>query len=310
MSVGKNIRTYRLEKNMTQKDLSEELYVTAQAISRWENDEVEPGIEMIKKIAEILEVSVEDVILGRKDKEEERESAEVIEKEEVTAVSSEPVPVVAAGPVVEVDKRPILAQCSVCRKPIYQGDHIHYPFTRGSARTRHTDLSRPFCHSCEVKRVAKAKKQREQYVRSEARKFRIHGLVWGILAALIFAAILIGVMINEPSDKLVQYLLITIFGTYGVFALVFCLIVPNSIVSDVFYGISKFSIRMPGLIFTLDLEGIFWLITVKLTLMLISFLISAVAFIIAAIVSGSLAMFVFPFALRKSIKQPEESIWG
>ena len=65
MSLGQNLKTFRHEKGLTQKDLADKLFVTAQAVSRWENDEVEPSIDMLKTIAELLDVKVEELIYGR-----------------------------------------------------------------------------------------------------------------------------------------------------------------------------------------------------------------------------------------------------
>ena len=59
--IGENIRKYRIERNITQKELAERLYVTAQAVSRWENNEVEPSINTIIMLAEIFEVSVDEL---------------------------------------------------------------------------------------------------------------------------------------------------------------------------------------------------------------------------------------------------------
>lgn len=48
----------REQKNMTQQDLASKLYVTRQAVSRWETGETEPGIDMRKLIAVVLDVPV------------------------------------------------------------------------------------------------------------------------------------------------------------------------------------------------------------------------------------------------------------
>ena len=48
--IGENIKRYRNEKKMTQQELADKLYVTAQAVSRWEKNEVEPSIATITKI--------------------------------------------------------------------------------------------------------------------------------------------------------------------------------------------------------------------------------------------------------------------
>ena len=45
--LGEKIKALRSENALTQKDLAEKLYVTAQAVSRWENNEVEPSINTI-----------------------------------------------------------------------------------------------------------------------------------------------------------------------------------------------------------------------------------------------------------------------
>lgn len=68
--VGKNIKKYREGKKMTQEDLAARLCVTRQAVSNWENEKTQPDIETLQKIAQILEVSIEEIIYG--DKKENR----------------------------------------------------------------------------------------------------------------------------------------------------------------------------------------------------------------------------------------------
>lgn len=48
----------RNERGLTQQDLAEKLYVTRQAISRWERGETSPGIDMIKLMATVLDVPI------------------------------------------------------------------------------------------------------------------------------------------------------------------------------------------------------------------------------------------------------------
>lgn len=64
--VSKNLKKFRMAKNLTQDTLAEKLFVTRQTISGWENDRTQPDIEMLCKISEVLEVSVEDLIYGEK----------------------------------------------------------------------------------------------------------------------------------------------------------------------------------------------------------------------------------------------------
>jgi len=62
--VGKNIKKLREKKGLTQLDLAERLNVTRQAISNWETEKTQPDIDTLQKIAQVFEVSVEEVIYG------------------------------------------------------------------------------------------------------------------------------------------------------------------------------------------------------------------------------------------------------
>ena len=62
--VGKNIKRFREKASMTQQELGGKLCVTRQAVSSWENGKTEPDLETLGKIAEVLEVSAEELIYG------------------------------------------------------------------------------------------------------------------------------------------------------------------------------------------------------------------------------------------------------
>lgn len=61
--LGNNIRTLRKAKNLTQEQFSEQLGVSFQSVSRWENSITYPDIEMIPKIARFFGVST-DYLFG------------------------------------------------------------------------------------------------------------------------------------------------------------------------------------------------------------------------------------------------------
>lgn len=63
-NVGKNIRTMRNKKNMTQDDLAEELFVSRQTVSNYETGKSNPDVDTLIKIAEILETDVNILIFG------------------------------------------------------------------------------------------------------------------------------------------------------------------------------------------------------------------------------------------------------
>ena len=60
---NEQLKKLRLARNMTQVDLAKELNVTKQSISNWENDNIQPSIEMLVKIASFFSVSC-DYLLG------------------------------------------------------------------------------------------------------------------------------------------------------------------------------------------------------------------------------------------------------
>ena len=63
--VGKNIKEKRKSLNITQEELAEKLSVTRQAVSSWENGKTEPDIEMLTKIAQIFDISIDELIYGK-----------------------------------------------------------------------------------------------------------------------------------------------------------------------------------------------------------------------------------------------------
>ena len=64
-SMGEIISTLRKEKGMTQKDIADQLGITDKAVSKWERDIAFPDTATIPKLAEILGVSVEDLLQAK-----------------------------------------------------------------------------------------------------------------------------------------------------------------------------------------------------------------------------------------------------
>lgn len=58
MAFGETLTKLRKDKGITQEELAKKLFVTRQAVSRWENGETTPGIDMVKLIATVLEVPI------------------------------------------------------------------------------------------------------------------------------------------------------------------------------------------------------------------------------------------------------------
>lgn len=61
-TTGELISSLRHKKGFTQKELAEKLNVTDKAVSKWERDVSLPDINTIPKLAEILNISIEELI--------------------------------------------------------------------------------------------------------------------------------------------------------------------------------------------------------------------------------------------------------
>ena len=143
--IGDSIKKLRKEKNMTQKELADKLYVTAQAVSRWENGEVEPSVSTIAEMAKIFNVSG-DYILGIEQEpdtqQETASSDEVINNQEVVQTSQQ-----------------VLALCENCNSPIYNKDDIK----RYSDKTG----SHILCEHCMQERNEEIRKRKQRDIDSQ-----------------------------------------------------------------------------------------------------------------------------------------------
>lgn len=67
MTLGKRIGLLRRQKNLKQDDLAGMLDVSPQAVSKWENDQTCPDISLLPKLAQILGVSVDELLSGKQE---------------------------------------------------------------------------------------------------------------------------------------------------------------------------------------------------------------------------------------------------
>ncbi len=71
---GMMISSLRKERGMTQLELAEKMGVTDKAVSKWERDLSFPDINSIPKLAEIFEVSVDELMQGKTETKESMSS--------------------------------------------------------------------------------------------------------------------------------------------------------------------------------------------------------------------------------------------
>lgn len=292
MSLGTKIKELRNAKGMTQKELSEQLNVTAQAVSRWESDEVEPSVATIKQMATIFNVST-DELLGNETEPKVVEVEKIVEK---PIVVEKPV-VIEKDVVVEkpIKMHAVVGVCEYCNKPIYDNEEFvtgkHY-YGRGCSHSKEYLMH----ESCSKTKEAILHKQEVEKNRSR----RLLSIFLGLLAFAVSFGIFafVAVKSNTPGS----YFAIGSVFSVSMFTMVSCFILDNNFVFDLFTNIAGWSIHFPGIIFSFDLEGLKFLILMKLLFAIIGFIISILAIILALVLSGFLSIFVYPFALAKNIK--------
>lgn len=278
--LGEKIKTLRTENSLTQKDLAEKLFVTAQAVSRWENDEVEPSITTLTAMAKIFNISVSE-LLGEET--EQTQKNEEVEKPKQVVETKE-----------ETNKI-VLAVCEQCNRPIFNGNEIVRKTIGFGDRTK------VICKDCDTKNARQQYAENVQYGVSQRKKSYIRG---GIFSGLITLFLLFGVLADASTSTTENIVVAIVLGVLF-FPFLSCLYLHNNFIMDMVAGIATWSIRFPGVIFSLDLDGIIWLITVKLLFWVLGVLISICCFIFAIIMGLIVSPFVYPFALAKSYKHPE-----
>ena len=270
--IGNQIKNLRTKQGLTQKQLADKLFVSAQAVSRWENNEVEPSVDTITELAKIFDVST-DVILGVVERDPAPEPEKIVEKEYVIK-----------------EAKPVLAVCEQCNRPIYNGNEI--------VRHRSKTSTRILCAECEEKN----KQRNHAMAVSRGINLRKYAFIWGILGALAALGIMLGIMISQDMSSLVPLVIILPIAT---FTMISCCILQNNFIGEMTVTIGSWGIHLPGLIFSLDLEGIIWFLTVKLALFILGIVGTVAMWTLGIALGSALSLLVYPFAIHKNFKHPE-----
>lgn len=81
MKFSEQIKNLRTREKLTQEQLAEKLNITRQAVSNWENDRNLPDIEMLILIAQNFHISLDELILGGNDMDNETAMADKLVKD-------------------------------------------------------------------------------------------------------------------------------------------------------------------------------------------------------------------------------------
>lgn len=80
MELGNKIKYYRGEKEFSQEELAERVYVSRQTISNWENNKSYPDINSIVLLSEVFEISIDNLIKGDVEQMKKEINSEEIKK--------------------------------------------------------------------------------------------------------------------------------------------------------------------------------------------------------------------------------------
>ena len=302
MTLGQKLKKLRMDKNLTQKDLADQLHVTFQTISKWENDENEPDIATLKELAKLYECTLDNLL--SEDDEKPVEEIKIEESQE--------------QPVQEVSKTVIIHQnelhvCARCGKDIPEKDLVSEDVTkkeRVGRSTRTVSIGQTYYHkSCleQVKREREEAARRAKMASASSARKKCFG--WGIAAGVIGLGVSLAVFLVEPDLKAVVHpalaVLYSVLIGYALFADLYC-ILSGSYIGEVFTTVASWTIRFPGLIFTWDLGGFVWLIGMKILFAILGFLLTAALFLLAVSLSAFLAAVSFPFILIHNIRTDYE----
>lgn len=75
VKIGRFIAVLRKEKNLTQSQLGEKIGVTNKTVSRWENGNYLPSVDMLKILSEEFSVSINEILNGERLNDEDYKTA-------------------------------------------------------------------------------------------------------------------------------------------------------------------------------------------------------------------------------------------
>lgn len=294
MGVGKKIKEYRNKLGITQKELADKLYVTYQAVSRWENEETEPSISTLTQICEIFNCTVEDLI-GMEKKESSLE-----EKTEEKTQSDPSKVVVIPVPGFQNQKHQ-----NIEKEKIYKGDNMNNN-SNNNNNNNNLFSDKILKNESEKEKEITRRSRRsanervdEFYTKNEYAIRRTTGLVAGLITAavILVIGILISLKVHKPAGIGIA------FSSILFFTFINSVIYDNNFVALAFeYIKNKGFFGFLGFFFD-EPEGFFGVILVIIGLIL--FLFVAVITIAVFAVLGVVSLFLFPVALYRNIKHIE-----
>lgn len=294
MLCGEKISSLRKSKGMTQTELGEKLNVTYQAVSKWERDESLPDFETMSKLAKLFGVPL--TYFEDNDDAANTSADNATATEAVTAQETESA---------AVGTPKVLGVCTQCGKILTEGEQV-------------PDKHKLICKNCNEQNIDKANKEEADRKRKIQMDVMVVNstfnkrLIWACIVAgvisvgwLITGFVGVGLNKNLNSGEIAIGVFLTIAIGIAAFSWIFQLF-WDGIVREVTIAGGKV-IRLPGIIFSADLDGLVFLVVMKVLFFILTcviFLFTMAATIVAGMV---VSLFTFIPTVIK-IKNRNEDI--
>ena len=291
MTLGKKLSNYRKLLGLTQQQLGERLNLSAQAVSKWENDLAEPDLTTLKALAGLYSVSVDELLNTDDDNlhgyGQNSQASATIDAEKV----AETVASAIDDKMKETPKT--IGFCKNCGITV----------TNENVGKKSPKVLCKACWDLELeedirerqKRVLEVQRYNEKckFVSNDLRQRRRRSLIWGGLVGIILFVMFVPELFKDFSPAT---LFCTFVIPYAAMSFVSMLFYDCAVTNVILYMCTA-TIRFPGLIFTFDLDGFLWMIGMRLLFAGVGFIFGLICSIIGLILGIIIAPFVFPYVM-------------
>lgn len=302
MSLGEKICALRKEKSFTQAELGNALGVTYQAVSKWERDESMPDFEMISKLAKLFGVPISHFENNGENVTTDDALDAVVEDEQNDDVEQDAEAEQHQSPVEPVN--PTIGVCTVCGKYV----------TANDVAQQSPKLVCNNCHAAQQAQAERAKvaaKEREQAQKDVlSATFNKRAIIAAVVAGLIALTIFILQLVfmdkwrAEFEMSTMAYIVSAIAGFVMLFTWIFQLFFDGVVRSVTLAGL--YVIKLPGIIFSADLNGLIFLIVMKVLFFIITVVVFIGAIVVTSLVAMLLSLITFVPVIIKILRRNED----
>src|SRR5690554_1516524 len=238
---GHVISKHRKLNNLTQSQLADKLFVSPQAISKWEKNQSEPDLSTIKKLAELFNISVDEFFEA---KEHHNQPIGDVENKDACSVCLNHY---EASSLISRDD---VLVCLSCSKELDEEENFFETF--------------------------ESNKPKGVQIKGLSGKLPFYvGLAVGIILLIVFIT---AYFVDGAATGFVAYLGTSILISLLVMTFMTQMLYDSWLRGFLSEFIGR-SIQMPGIIFELSIDGLIWLILTKIFLGLIVLFIGLAVFL-------------------------------